>query len=99
MVTLESAASRTCLINLEGKQSGKPIAGNRHDGFAVAETGNRLTVWILRHSQRKRGAPARPNLRSTAPVFDPTNPYILDKVKQISMYTDCYKILRAQCPE
>jgi len=45
---------------------------NRHDGFEVAETGNRLTVRILRHSQRKPGAPARPNLRSTAPVFDPT---------------------------
>src|SRR6266851_7451122 len=57
MVTPESAASRTCLINLDAKPTGKPIAGNRHDGFEVAETGNRLTVRILRHSQRKRGAP------------------------------------------
>src|SRR6266851_10355715 len=64
MVTPESAASRSCLTNLDAKPTGKPIAGNRHDGFEVAETGNRLTVRILRHSQRKRGAPARPNLRS-----------------------------------
>jgi hypothetical protein len=52
MVTPESAASRTCLINLAGKQAGKPIAGNRHDGFDVAETGNRLTVWLPRNSPR-----------------------------------------------
>jgi len=32
---------RTCLINLDAKPTGKPIAGNRHDGFEVAETGNR----------------------------------------------------------
>src|SRR5260370_22431281 len=59
MVTPESAANRTCLINLnlDAKPTGKPIAGNRHDGFEVAETGNRITVRILRHSQRKRGAP------------------------------------------
>jgi hypothetical protein len=74
LVTPESAASRTCLITLDAKQAGKPIAGNRHDGFEVAETGNRLMVRILRHSQRKRGAPARLNLRSPAPVFDPTRP-------------------------
>ncbi|PYU21213.1 MAG: hypothetical protein DMG30_18330 [Acidobacteria bacterium] len=29
----------------------KPIAGNRHDGFEVAGTGNQLTVWLLRHSE------------------------------------------------
>src|SRR6266704_4160505 len=81
MVTPESAASRTCLINLAAKQAGKPIAGNRHDGFEVAETGNRLTVRILRHSQRKRGAPARLNLRSTAPVFDPTRDRGLEMAK------------------
>src|SRR5262250_285940 len=72
MVTLESAAGRSCLINLDAKQTGKPIAGNRRDRFEVAETGNRLTVRILRHSRRKREAPARLNLRSTAPLFDPT---------------------------
>src|SRR5207245_7293396 len=35
--------------------------------------GNRLTVWLVRHSQRKRGATDRLNLRSMAPVLDPTN--------------------------
>ena len=27
--------------------------------------GNQLTVWLVRHSQRKRGATDRPDLRST----------------------------------
>ena len=31
-----------------------------------------FTVWLLRHSQRKRGETARPDLRNTAPVLDPT---------------------------
>ena len=31
-----------------------------------------LTVGLMRHSQRKRGATARLNLRSMAPVLDPT---------------------------
>ncbi len=73
MVTAESPASRVGHITLDRKRAGKPIAGNRHDGFEVAGTGNQLTVWLLRHSQRKRGAPARPHLRSMAPVLDPTN--------------------------
>ena len=54
------------------KQTGKPIAGNRHDGFDAAGAGNQLTVRLMRHSQRKRGATARLNLRSAAPVLDPT---------------------------
>ena len=72
MVTPESQVSRSGLITLEGKQTGKPIAGNRHDGFDEAGAGNQLTVWLLRHSQSKRGATARLNLRSVAPVLDPT---------------------------
>jgi len=31
----------------------------------VAGAGNQLTVWLVRHSQRKRGATDRPDLRST----------------------------------
>src|SRR6266851_2421822 len=31
-------------------------AGNRHDGFEVAGAGTQLTVRLMRHSQRKRGA-------------------------------------------
>jgi hypothetical protein len=38
----------------------------------VAGAGNGFTVWLLRHSQRKRGATARLDLRNTAPVLDPT---------------------------
>src|ERR1039457_3856956 len=50
-------------INLGAKQAGKPRAGNPHAGFDVAGTGNRPTVWLVRHSQRKRGATDRLSLR------------------------------------
>src|SRR5467141_969295 len=73
MVTTESPASRVGHITLGRKRAGKPIAGNRHDGFEEAGAGNQLTVWLVRHSQRKRGATDRLNLRSMAPVLDPTN--------------------------
>src|SRR5215469_18175721 len=59
-------------INLDRKQAGKPSAGKQHAGFDAAGAGNQLTVWIMRHSQRKRRDPARLNLRSMAPVLDPT---------------------------
>jgi len=72
MVTAESPASRVGHITLGRKRAGKPIAGNRHDGFEVAVAGTQLTVWLVRHSQRKRGETARLNLRSMAPVLDPT---------------------------
>jgi hypothetical protein len=72
MVTAESPASRVSHITLGRKRAGKPIAGNRHDGFEVAGAGTQLTVWLMRHSQRKRGATDRLNLRSMAPVLDPT---------------------------
>src|SRR6267143_6530782 len=72
MVTDESPASRFGHITLDRKPAGKPIAGNRHDGFEVAGAGNQLTVWLVKHSQRKRGEIDRPNLRSMAPVLDPT---------------------------
>src|SRR6266403_2653263 len=73
MVTVESPASRVGHITLGRKRAGKPIAGNRHDGFEVAGTGTQLTVWLVRHSQRKRGVTDRLNLRSMAPVLDPTS--------------------------
>src|SRR5271157_1580929 len=59
-------------ITLDAKHTGKPSAGNLHAGFDEAGAGNQLTVQILRHSQRKRRDPARLNLRSMAPVLDPT---------------------------
>src|SRR6266700_2270775 len=72
MVTAEKPGLRVSHITLDRKRAGKPIAGNRHDGFEVAGAGNQLTVWLVRHSQRKRGATDRLNLRSMAPVLDPT---------------------------
>ena len=55
------------------KPAGERSAGNPLATFEVAGAGNGLTVRIVRHSQRKRGETDRPNLRSTAPVLDPTN--------------------------
>jgi Reverse transcriptase (RNA-dependent DNA polymerase)/Group II intron, maturase-specific domain len=59
----ESQSSMTDHINLEMKRAGKPSAGNLPAGFDVAGAGNRLTVRLVRHSQRKRGATDRPKLR------------------------------------
>jgi hypothetical protein len=61
-------------ITLGAKWPGTPSAGNRHARCDVAGTGNGLTVRLVRHSQRKRGATDRPDLRGTAPVLDPTFP-------------------------
>jgi hypothetical protein len=46
MVVCESRPSTIGLITLDTKQTGAPSAG----------AGNGFTVWLLRHSQRKRGA-------------------------------------------
>lgn len=72
MVRRESRPSTIGHITLGTKQTGAPSAGNPHAGCDVAGPGNGFTVWLLRHSQRKRGAMARLNLRNTAPVLDPT---------------------------
>src|ERR1700677_4022655 len=72
MVRCESRPSTIGHITLGTKQTGAPSAGNPHAGCDVAGAGNGFTVWLLRHSQRKRGATARPDLRNTAPVLDPT---------------------------
>src|SRR5713101_1944625 len=72
MVRCESRPSTIGPITLGTKQTGAPSAGNPHAGCDVAGAGNGFTVWLLRHSQRKRGATARPDLRNTAPVLDPT---------------------------
>src|SRR5664280_576700 len=68
----KSCPSKIGPINLGTKQTGAPSAGNPHAGCDVAGAGNGFTVWLLRHSQRKRGETARPDLRNTAPVLDPT---------------------------
>ena len=54
------------------KRTGERSAGNPHAAFEVAGAGNQLTVLLVRHSQRKQGETARLNLRSRAPVLDPT---------------------------
>jgi hypothetical protein len=72
MVRCESRPSTIGHITLDTKQTGAPSAGNLHAGCDVAGAGNGFTVWLLRHSQRKRGETARLDLRKTAPVLDPT---------------------------
>src|SRR5664280_1690381 len=72
MVRCESRPSTIGHITLGTKQTGAPSAGNPHAGCDVAGAGNGFTVWLLRHSQRKRGETARLDLRNTAPVLDPT---------------------------
>src|SRR6266404_5883280 len=72
MVRCESRPSTIGPITLDTKQTGAPSAGNPHAGCDVAGAGNGFTVWLLRHSQRKRGATSRLNLRNPAPVLVPT---------------------------
>jgi len=72
MVRCESRPSTIGHITLDTKQTGAPSAGNPHAGCDVAGAGDGFTVWLLRHSQRKRGETARQDLRNTAPVLDPT---------------------------
>ena len=74
-ITVESRSARMSHITLDKKHTGKPSAGNLHAGFDEAGTGNQLTIRLVRHSQRKRGATDRPSLRGVAPVLDPTWEY------------------------
>src|SRR5229473_534080 len=70
---IESTSNWLRLINLSAKRAGERSAGNLHAPFDVAGDGNQLTVRLVRHSQRKRGAPDRSDLRSMAPFLDPTS--------------------------
>src|SRR5215471_3739103 len=63
-VVLSSRSKLIGLINLDAKCAGARSAGNPHATCDAAGAGNQLTVRIVRHSQRKRGATDRPNLRS-----------------------------------
>src|ERR1035437_5294982 len=83
MVRCESRPSTIGHITLGTKQTGAPSAGNPHAGCDVAGAGNGFTVWLLRHSQWKRGETAKLDLRNTAPVLDPTG-----KGSSISMRPD-----------
>ena len=60
---LGSRPGRIHLITLGVNCAGARSAGNPHATCEVAGAGNQGTVWFVRHSQRKRGATDRPNLR------------------------------------
>ena len=62
-VWAESPTSRIGPISFGMKQAGKPSAGKPPAGFDAAGAGNRPTVRLVRHSQRKRGATDRLSLR------------------------------------
>ena len=63
-VELGSRSGLIGLITLDVKCAGARSAGNPLATCDVAGAGNQLTVRTVRHSQRKRGATDRPNLRS-----------------------------------
>jgi hypothetical protein len=69
---LKAPPNRLRPINLLAKRAGERSAGNLHAPFDVAGNGNQLTVRLVRHSQRKRRATDRSNLRGMAPFLDPT---------------------------
>src|ERR1700730_17408945 len=59
MDTAEKPGSRVGHITLDRKRAGKPIAGNRHDGFEVAGSGDQIPVSLFTHSLRSRGGTDR----------------------------------------
>src|SRR3954451_16445036 len=59
-----SRSRRIGPIMLAVKCAGARSAGNPHATCEVAGAGNQGTVWLVRHSQRKRGAMDRPDLRN-----------------------------------
>src|SRR5262249_300862 len=63
------------LITLDVNCAGARSAGNPLATCDVAGAGNQLTVRIVRHSQRKRGATDRPDLRSNGASPRPYRPY------------------------
>jgi len=67
-----SPASRVGHITLDRKRAGKPIAGIGTMGLKWRVTGNQLTVWLLRHSQRKREHQLGRTYGAGRPVLDPT---------------------------
>ena len=67
IVSSDDLGSRSGLIGgitLHVKCAGARSAGNPHATCDVAGAGNPFTVRLVRHSQRKRGATDRPDLRN-----------------------------------
>src|SRR5688572_17336813 len=88
-----SGSSTIGYITLGPKQTGAPSAGNLHAGCDVAGAGDGFTVWLVRHSQRKRGETARLDLRNTAPVL------IVDPETKLRIgITRFWKSTRQECP-
>src|SRR5450755_1797993 len=69
---LGSRSSLIGPITFDVKCAGARSAGNPHATRDVAGAGNQFTVRLVRHSQRKRGAIDRPDLRSHGTSPDPT---------------------------
>ena len=63
-VDLGSRSSLIGPITLDVKCAGARSAGNPHATCDVAGAGNQFTVRLVRHSQRKRGATDRADLRN-----------------------------------
>jgi hypothetical protein len=74
---VESSSGFIGCVTFDVKTTGERSAVNPHAPFDAAGIGNQFTARLLRHSQRKRGATDRPDLRSVAPVLDPT--YVQEK--------------------
>ena len=96
-------------ITLRGKCAGARSAGKPHAACDVAGAGNGLTVWLVRHSHRKRGETDRPRLRSTAPALDPTPKYGVRRgvvlcryrqmaARQCTIAILCNKLLQVDSP-
>src|SRR5712692_10396705 len=76
-------------INLVVNCAGARSAGNPLATCDVAGAGNQLTVRIVRHSQRKRGATDRPDLRSKGTSPRPYRDYICTPEKLTMFYGVC----------
>ena|ERR1700678_3867592 len=72
MVRCESR-STISHITLGTKQTSALSTEIPHAGCDVPGTGNGLAVWLLRLSERKRGAMARPDPLNAMPALDPTS--------------------------
>ena len=90
-VDLGSRSSLIGPITLDVKCAGARSAGNPHATCDVAGAGNQFTVRLVRHSQRKRGATDRPNLRSNGAS---PRPYRESKGKRQLPVYQSHRILR-----
>ena len=70
----ESRPGQIGPIKLDAKHTGKRSVGNPHAAFDVAGAGNGVTVDPIRARREKSRTLTREDLRTTAPVLDPTLP-------------------------